>query len=136
VSIPEEPQTPPEAVELAHQMFALARAGETAELTRYVDEGAPVDLSDADGDTLLMTAARHGHAELVTDLAERGGDVDALDGRGRSPLSEALSRGHDEVVRALVEAGADPDNGSPTAWEAAESCERPDLAALIRDHRP
>jgi uncharacterized protein len=116
-------------------MFDLARAGETAALTRYVDQGVAVNMTDADGATLLMIAASHGHAELVTDLAERGADVDALNDRGQSPLSAAVSTGEDGVVRALVEARADPDKGSPTALELAESFERPDLVALMRDHR-
>jgi uncharacterized protein len=129
------PQIPPEAVELAHEMFDLARAGETALLTQYVDRGAPVNMTDADGNTLLMVAAHHGHAELVTDLAERGADVDALNDRGQSPLAGAVFKGEDEVVRALVEAGADPGHGSPTAVETAEFFERSDLAALMRDRR-
>jgi ankyrin repeat protein len=136
VSSPEESQIPPEAVELAHQMFDLARAGETAELTRYVDQGVPVNMTGADGNTLLMLAAYHGHAELVTDLAERGADVDALNDRGQSPLAGAVFKGEDEVVRALVAAGADPNHGSPTALETAEFFERPDLAELMREHRP
>jgi ankyrin repeat protein len=129
-------QTPPEAVELAHHMFELARAGETAALTQYVDQGAPVDMTDSDGNTLLMTAAHHGHAELVTDLAERGADVDALNDHGQSPMAGAVSKGDDEVVRALVTAGADPRKGSPSALETASVVERPDLAALMEGHTP
>ncbi|MDQ4008337.1 MAG: ankyrin repeat domain-containing protein [Actinomycetota bacterium] len=129
-----EPQTPPEAVELAHQMFDLARAGETSELTGYVDRGAPVNMTDADGNTLLMTAAYHGHAELVTDLAERGADVDALNDRGQSPLAGAVFKGEDAVVHALVEAGADPHRGSPSALECAHFLERAELAELMQAH--
>lgn len=129
---PESPPVPPEAVELAHQLFDLARAGETAALTAYVDRGAPVDLTDARGNTLLMLAAYHGHAELVTDLAERGADVDALNDRGQSPLAGAVFKGEDDVVRALVEAGADPHKGSPSAVETARFFQRPDLAELMR----
>jgi uncharacterized protein len=116
-------------------MFDLARAGETAALTQYVDQGAPVNLTDPDGNTLLMVAAYHGHAELVSDLAERGGDVDALNARGQSPLAGAVFKGEDEVVHALLDAGADPHKGSPTALETARFFERPDLAELMREHR-
>ena len=132
----EEPSIPPEAVELAHHMFDLARAGETAALTEYVDQGAPVNMTDADGNTLLMMAAYYGHAELVTDLAERGADVDALNDRGQSPMAGAVFKGYDEVVRALVKAGADPHKGSPSALETASFFERPDLAELMEGHRP
>ena len=130
---PETP-TPPEAVELTDEMFDLARAGETAQLTAYVDGGVPVNMTDPAGNTLLVTAAGHGHAEMVTDLAERGADVDALDDRGRSPLAGAVSSGADTVVHALVEAGADPHKGSPSALECAEVLKRPDLAELMLGH--
>src|SRR5918999_1749756 len=120
-----QPDMPPEAIELAHQMFDLARAGETARLLEYVDAGTPVGLADGDGNTLLMIAADHGHAELVVGLAERGADVDALNDRDQSPLAGAGSKGADDVVHALVEAGADPNKGSPTALETAQSFERP-----------
>lgn len=131
MSDPSDPPIPPEAVELAHQLFDLARAGDT-NLLAYVDRGAPAGLTDADGNTLLMMAAYHGHAELVTGLAERGADVDALNDRGQSPLAGAVFKGEDDVVRALVEAGADPSRGSPTALETASFFERPDLAALMQ----
>lgn len=128
---PAQPPVPPEAVELAHRLFDLARAGDTA-LLDYVDRGAPVDLTDSSGNTLLMLAAYHGHAELVTDLAERGANVDALNDRGQSPLAGAVFKGEDQVVHALVEAGADPDRGTPTALETARFFERPDLAEVMR----
>jgi uncharacterized protein len=127
-----QPDLPAEAIELQHQMFDLARAGETARLLEYVDAGTPVGLADGDGNTLLMVAAHHGHAELVVGLAERGADVDALNERGRSALAGAVANGADEVVHALAEAGADPHKGSPTALETAQSCERPDLAEVMQ----
>jgi uncharacterized protein len=124
-------QIPPEAVELAHQLLDLARVGDTR-LLDYVDRGAPVNLTDSNGNTLLMMAAYHGHAGLVSQLAERGGDVDALNDRGQSPLAGAVFKGEDNVVHALIEAGADPDKGSPTALETARFFERPDLAELMQ----
>lgn len=106
-------------VELAHQMFDLARAGETAPLAAYVEAGVPVDLTDASGNTLLMLAAYHGNVATVTMLAEHGADPNRLNDRGQSPLAGAVFKDEPDVVRALVEAGADPDAGSPTARETA-----------------
>ena len=54
-----------DAVELAHQLFDLARQGATEQLEAYLGAGAPVDLTDPKGNTLLMLAAYHGHAGLV-----------------------------------------------------------------------
>lgn len=58
------------AVELAHRLFDYARDGNTAQLAAYVDAGAPVELTDAAGNTLVMLAAYHGHATMFgrTDL--------------------------------------------------------------------
>ena len=111
-------------VELAHQMFDLARAGDTERLAAYVDAGVPVDLTDAAGNTLLMLAAYHGHAATVVALAGRGADVDRLNDRGQSPLAGAVFKGEDDVVRVLLDAGADPDAGSPSARATAAMFDR------------
>lgn len=114
-------------VELAHQMFDLARAGSAEQLEAYVEAGVPVDLTDAAGNTLLMLAAYHGHAETVTMLARRGADVDRLNDRGQSPLAGAVFKDEPEVVAALLDAGADPDKGGPTARETAAVFGRAEL---------
>lgn len=128
----EEPD--PDAVELAHRLFDLARAGDEQVLA-YVDAGVPADLTDPLGNSLLMLAAYHGHAGLVTGLAERGADADRLNDRGQSPLAGAVFKGEVDVVRALVAAGADADHGSPTARQSAEFFDRDDLAALLPGSR-
>lgn len=112
---------------LAHWLFDLARAGDAARLAAYVDAGAPVDLTDADGNTLLMLAAYHGQAATVAALVERGADVDALNGRGQSPLAGAVFKGEDAVIDVLRAAGASPDAGTPTARATAALFGRPDL---------
>jgi uncharacterized protein len=117
----------PELVALAHQMFDLARAGETERLAAYVESGVPVDLTDASGNTLLMLAAYHGHAETVAALTGRGADPDRVNDRGQSPLAGAVFKAEDEVARVLLAAGADPDAGTPTARETAAMFGRPEL---------
>ena len=117
----------PDLVELAHQMFDLARNGETERLTAYVQEGVPVDLTDSDGNTLLMLAAYHGHADTVRALTAHGAHPNRVNDQGQSPLAGAVFKGEQDVVRALLDAGADPDLGSPTARETAAMFGRPDL---------
>jgi ankyrin repeat protein len=114
-------------VELAHQMFDLARHGETAQLSAYVEAGVPVDLTDPAGNTLVMLAAYHGHAETVRALTDRGADVDRLNDRGQSPLAGAVFKGERPVIEALVEAGADPDAGHPSARATADMFGQPGL---------
>lgn len=117
----------PGAVELAHRLFDFARDGDTAQLAAYVDAGAPVELTDAAGNTLIMLAAYNGHAGTVAALISRGADVDRLNDRGQSPLAGALFKGEDDVCQVLIDAGADLDKGSPTARETAAMFGRTDL---------
>ena len=114
-------------VALANWLFDLARAGDADRLAAYVDAGAPVDLTDADGNTLLMLAAYHDQPATVAALVERGADVEAQNRRGQSPLAGAVFKQADEVVRVLLEAGADPDAGTPTARQTAQMFGRPEL---------
>lgn len=114
-------------VEIALQMFDLARAGGTERLAACVEAGAPVNLTDDSGNTLVMLAAYHGHADTVSMLAGRGADVDRVNDRGQTPLSGAVFKGAPDVVAALLVAGADPDAGTPTARDTAEMFGRRDL---------
>lgn len=116
-----------DSVELAHQLMDLARQGATERLVAYLDAGAPANLTDPAGNTLLMLAAYHGHADLVRELASRGADVDRVNDRGQSPLAGAIFKGEPDVVAALVEHGADPDAGQPTARATAQMFGRDDL---------
>ncbi|MDQ6640972.1 MAG: ankyrin repeat domain-containing protein [Actinomycetota bacterium] len=117
----------PQLVEIAHQVFDMARAGDAERVAAYVDAGVPVELTDAGGNTLLMLAGYHGHADVVRALVARGATVDALNDRGQSPLAGAVFKGEDGVVAALLDAGADPDAGQPSARATAEMFGRTDL---------
>ncbi len=118
-------------VALAHWLMDRARAGDAERLGAYADHGMPVNLTDAQGNTLLMLGAYHGHPAVVSVLAARGADVDAINDRGQTPLAGAVFKGYAEVVEVLVAAGADPDLGSPSARATAAFFERPDLGALL-----
>jgi uncharacterized protein len=108
-----------EMIQVALELFDAAREGQTARVLAYVDAGVPVDLTDHQGNTLLMLAAYHGHAPLVDGLAERGAKVDTPNDRDQVALAGALFKGHEEVVAVLVRHGASADAGTPTPREAA-----------------
>lgn len=108
-----------EVAALAQALMDAARAGALDALTPVLDAGAPLDMRDADGNTMLMLAAYHGHADVVRELLSRGAQPDALNDRGQSPLAGAVFKGFDDVVATLAEAGADPDAGKPSARESA-----------------
>ena len=120
----------PELAELAGRLFDMARSGDAAALSTYVEAGVPVNLTNQTGDTLLMLAAYHGHAEAVTALLRLGADVDRANDKNQTPLAGAVFKGHDDVVRALVSAGGNPDAGTPTARDAAVMFGREDYSTL------
>ncbi len=117
----------PQLVSIAHACFDFARAGDTARLQAYVEQGVPVNLTDATGNTLLMLSAYQGHAASVSALVDLGADPNRTNDRGQSPLAGAVFKGEDEVVRVLLAAGADPDVGTPSARATAQMFDRPDL---------
>src|SRR5690625_1174894 len=116
-----------DVVEFAHQMFDLARDGQAERLGGYVEAGVPIELTDSDGNTLLMLAAYHGNAATVQELVRLGADVNRLNDRGQSPLAGAVFKGEDLVVSVLIGAGADPDLGQPTARATAQMFGKPGL---------
>ncbi|MER5935262.1 ankyrin repeat domain-containing protein [Streptomyces sp. NPDC002054] len=132
----ESPQDVPGApdedvIELATKIFDLARQGDTRTLAAYLDAGAPANLTNDRGDTLVMLAAYHGHADTVTALLERGGEADRANDRGQTPLAGAVFKGEEAVIRALLAAGADPAAGTPSAVDTARMFGKADLLKLF-----
>lgn len=109
-----------DAVDFAHSLFDAARAGNAEFVLGAIDQGVPVDLTDAKGDSLLMLAAYHGHAAVVAGLVQRGADVDRQNDRGQTPLAGAAFKRYAEVISILIAAGADLDAGTPSARATAE----------------
>lgn len=123
-------EIPEDVQEFATALFSMARSGEL-QLLDYVDRGVDVDLSNQDGNSLLMLAAYAGHAELVRGLIERGADVNARNARGQSIVAGAVFRGEGAIVRMLIDAHADLDAGHPSARETAMMFERSALLDLF-----
>ncbi|MEU1025511.1 ankyrin repeat domain-containing protein [Streptomyces sp. NPDC005904] len=121
----------PEVVELATKIFDLARQGDTAALTAYVDAGVPANLTNDSGDSLVMLAAYPGHADAVRALLERGGDANRANDRGQTPLAGAVFKGEHAVIRALLDGGADPAAGTPSALDTARMFQKTELLELF-----
>ena len=120
-----------EQVEFLNSVFDLVRAGDAVAVAAYVDRGVPVDLTNANGDTLLLLAAYHEHPDLVAALIERGADPNPVNGRGQTALVAAVFRQNLAIVEALLGAGADPALGSPDARATAAYFQLPVMASLL-----
>ncbi|MFE6052340.1 ankyrin repeat domain-containing protein [Kitasatospora sp. NPDC056446] len=118
-----------EVIALAGKLFDAARAGDTDTLAAYLDAGAPADLTNDRGDTLVMLAAYHGHAATVEVLLRHGADPDLANDRGQTPLAGAVFKGAEDVLAALLAGGADPQAGTPSALDTARMFGKEDLVA-------
>ena len=129
---PSDPsQLPPAALDLAAKLFDLCRAGDNATLTPYLEAGIPSNLTNHEGNTLLMLAAYNGHASTVSLLLAKGADANVLNGRGQSPMAGAVFKGYDEVVKVLADAGADVRLGQPSAVDCARMFKRDEALRIM-----
>jgi ankyrin repeat protein len=120
-----------ELMDLASRLFDAARSGDAAMLAAYLDAGVPVDLTNTNGDTMVMLAAYHGNDSAVAALIARGADVDRHNNRGQTPLAGAVFKNDSTVIELLLSADADPLAGSPSALETARYFERDELARRL-----
>lgn len=124
-----------EQLEFLNSLFDLARNGRTEELLALVDQGIPVNLTNAQGDTLLILAAYNDHADLARALIQREADVDRLNDRDQGALSCAVFRQNAEITRVLLDAGADPRLGRQNAYAVVEMFGLEAMRELLDDHR-
>jgi ankyrin repeat protein len=125
------PELTDEQVEFLNSVFDLVRDGEASRVAEYIDGGVPVNLTNANGDTLLLLAAYHEHPDVVRVLLDRDADPNRVNGRGQTALVAAVFRQNLGVVEALLAAGADPALGSPDARATATYFQLPVRAALL-----
>lgn len=121
-----------ETLAFLHRMLDLARDGGTQELARHLEAGVPPNLTNAQGDSLLILAAYHGHAETVRVLLANGADTARINDRGQTALAAAAFRQQEAIVDDLLAAGADPLLGSPSAVEVARFFELPAMVERLQ----
>jgi uncharacterized protein len=123
-----------ELMDLASRLFDAARNGDAAMLAAYVDAGIPVNLTNTNGDTLVMLASYYRHDSAVAALIARGADVDRHNKRGQTPLAGAVFKNDTTIIDLLLSADADPQAGSPSALETAKFFERDEHARQLLQH--
>lgn len=128
------PTLEPEVLDLASRLFDGARSGDAAMLAAYVDAGIPVNLTNTNGDTLVMLAAYYQHEAAVAALIARGADVNRHNKRGQTPLAGAVFKNETTIMELLLGADADPLAGSPSALETARFFGKEQLARQLLQH--
>ncbi len=112
-------------------IFDLARHGQAVELADLIDRGVPVNLTAANGDTLLILAAYHQHLASVTALLQRGADPNRINDRGQTALGAAVFRRAADIATVLLAAGADPEAGGRSARDIARFFSLAEMTALL-----
>jgi len=119
-------------MDLAARVFDMARGGDAASLAAYLDAGVPVNLTNTNGDTLVMLASYYGHEAAVAALIARGADVNRVNKRGQTPLAGSVFKNHTAIMQRLLAADADPLHGSPCALETARYFGREELERRLQ----
>jgi ankyrin repeat protein len=121
-------------LDLASRIFAMARSADAPTLAAYLDAGVPVNLTNTNGDTLVMLASYYGHESTVAALIARGADVNRHNNRGQTPLAGAVFNNDTTIIELLLGADADPLAGSPSALETARYFGNEQLARQLLQH--
>jgi ankyrin repeat protein len=90
-----------------HNLFQASRYGDIANVRKYLDLGANIDVEDYRGLTSLQIACIYGHLDVVRLLLDRGANIEAAGGStGQTALILASLEGELEVVKELLDRGA------------------------------
>jgi hypothetical protein len=74
---------------LGARLLQAAAEGHDTAVRQLIATGAPVNITDARGETALMMAARNGDLGMLQSLLSRGADVFARDNQGRTVIEWA-----------------------------------------------
>ncbi len=124
----------PEELAFLASVFDAVRDGSTDAVARVLDQGLPANLTNDQGDTLLILAAYYNHPELVELLLGHGAEPDRVNDRGQTALGAATFRQNERSVRALLAAGADPRRGGRSALVLADYFGLTAMKRLLVDH--
>nr|XP_056714745.1 ankyrin repeat domain-containing protein 50-like [Euleptes europaea] len=83
-----------------------------------LENGASVNQRDANGRTLLASAAHSGNYEVAGLLLARGAQAEVPDQHGQTPMTLAARQGHTKVLLCLLAQGASVDRPDREGWTA------------------
>ena len=116
---------------LNEELWAAARAGDTARVAKALDAGADVNAGNRYKATALFFAADRGHVEVIKLLLDRGADINAVDTFYKfRPVMLAVSNNHDAAVVFLLERGSE--GAGMVLAQAAATGKKPLVDAALK----
>lgn len=88
------------------QLFGVVAANDVNSTRAFLDLGKNVNLENATGETLLMTAVRYGAVDTMRLLLARGADPRQMGSNGMTALQLAEASGQRAMVEVLLARGA------------------------------
>ena len=117
-----------------HHAYSIWLATETLRRWPLTSTRAYLNLTNTNGDTLVMLASYYGHESAVAALIARGADIDRHNNRGQTPLAGAVFKNETTIMELLLGAAADPLAGSPSALETARFFGKGEIARQLQQH--
>jgi hypothetical protein len=97
------------------EMFQAVRLNDHGQVQELLKRGLDPNLTDPDGNTLLMEAAREGAIEAARLLISHGALLSSQNRYGENALMLAAFKGRDNLVGLMLKRGASPNN---SGWNA------------------
>ncbi|CAJ0586994.1 unnamed protein product, partial [Mesorhabditis spiculigera] len=85
-----------------HLFLRTAEEGNTEEVKRFLESGAPIDCTDGYGWTALMCASFAGHIETAKLLFNYGADLSARNSQHQSAFDLAASKKRRDILKLLI----------------------------------
>lgn len=102
-----KPTAPPLPLnELNERLFSAAKAGNMAQITALLNQGAQIGFANASRETPLHAAATLGRSAAVSFLLQKGANPNAKTSGGWTPLHSAARFKQTQAARLLVAQGA------------------------------
>ncbi|HEY0368118.1 MAG TPA: ankyrin repeat domain-containing protein [Chthoniobacterales bacterium] len=116
-------------------LLIATQQGDTAAVTRLLEDGADVDIPEREGITPIMIAAQNGEIDLLRELVAHSKCLDAADAAGRTALQYAIAAAQTHTVDLLL--SAMPDRNVTTDLLAlACGSGNPEMVRVLLAHAP
>ena len=92
---------------LNEQLLLAIQRGDREVTSKLLQDGADINVRDAQGRTPVMIATYQHNTEMVRELIQAGADINIRDSNKENPLLQAGAQGWLDILKLAIEAHAD-----------------------------